>query len=192
MRKLMSKFDSDGNEYLCLYLIQEASLTTGKKPLFEIRNRDCDTRRQYYTKGEATRAFIGEHELTSGRVVTEEMARDVLDIEYRHEVMDTVQGIVAECFARQERGQTPDLGDIVHEAIDGHHDVIYTREAQRVLLCSENSDAWEELGSEGATWSTMAYCAMRADVESELARMGFNQDNLPTDQGDADEEEVAE
>lgn len=71
------------------------------------------------------------------------------------------------------------LHDRLHEAVDGHEYVVYTWRAQAVLLCSPNANAYvEECGTAGLTagatvcWSTLAYFALRADVQEELARAG--------------------
>jgi len=69
----------------------------------------------------------------------------------------------------------------LHETIDGHCRVIYTFEAQKGLLVSDNAGAYvEEFGEEGATshgdlnWSALMYAAMERDVYEELHAMGLD------------------
>lgn len=68
------------------------------------------------------------------------------------------------------------LLEYIQESLDSASDVIYTRQAQKVLLFSENQDAYaENCGSEGMVqrgvinWSALAYWALEADVYEQLA-----------------------
>lgn len=67
------------------------------------------------------------------------------------------------------RGRELDLSDWLHEAIDGHHRVIYTLQAKIGLLCSDNEDAYqEEMGEPAPSVEAQCYFAMRADVMEHL------------------------
>jgi hypothetical protein len=89
---------------------------------------------------------------------------------YWNEVECLAVGVT--CEAR-ERGR--DIGDVLHETIDGHEWVIYTRRNLEVLRFTRNEDAaWDDglVGDSASFCDTMAiaaYCAMRADVSEHEA-----------------------
>lgn len=56
---------------------------------------------------------------------------------------------------------------MIHELVDNHPWVIYTRKAQEVGLHVTDSDAWKEFGGE-FTDELRAYAGMVEDVNSEL------------------------
>ena len=57
-------------------------------------------------------------------------------------------------------------------------EVIYTAEAQDIIRFSSNDEAyWDDFGGEAPSWSTVAACALRADVIKDL---GFDQNDVHT------------
>lgn len=76
---------------------------------------------------------------------------------------------IAECVTAEAREYGSDAYDVLHETLDGHEFVIYTRKAQEVIAWSPNDDAFRDMGVECGDnspmfWSRVAYCAMRQDV----------------------------
>jgi hypothetical protein len=68
------------------------------------------------------------------------------------------------------------LDEEVWETVDGHQFVIYTWQSKKVLEFSDNDEiGWDEgLVShedckDGIPWAKLAFCAMRADVNEEIA-----------------------
>jgi hypothetical protein len=99
----------------------------------------------------------------------DEMSRavDLADRIIRADYWRDVHAIVTDVTDEIKAGRitTPDeLDTYVHETVDGHHNVIYTYAARRVLMASDNVDAWEDVGFENPTVEQQAFCAMRADV----------------------------
>jgi hypothetical protein len=77
--------------------------------------------------------------------------------------------------AARRSGPVQDIGDAIHEAVDGSEWVIYTYRAKAVLDYSDNRDAFRDMGmdssdwgSDGIPWSQLAYWAMFEDVNSRL------------------------
>jgi len=65
------------------------------------------------------------------------------------------------------------LYDWMHETADGHEWVIYTHCNYDVLKWSDNSDAFEDMGGlgnneDGMLFAHMAYCAMEADLTTQI------------------------
>jgi hypothetical protein len=108
--------------------------------------------------------------------ITVEQATDRL----RHDYMDEIRALATNVI-REAKQYNRDESDVLHEMIDGHHDVIYTCEAQRVLWLSDNADAAADEGMECVKdgqpdWSALAYFAMRADVQRLLDNSYFRAD----------------
>ena len=86
--------------------------------------------------------------------------------DYWTEVAELAKSITAEA-----REHDREIGDVLHETIDGHEWVIYTYMAQQVLVHSPNDGyAVEEFGIDAViqdgslNWSALAFGAMYADV----------------------------
>lgn len=61
------------------------------------------------------------------------------------------------------------IGGRLHEACDGSGWIIYTGDAIRALLYSDNDDAHEdELGEPGASWNVLAFYALQADIQDRM------------------------
>lgn len=96
--------------------------------------------------------------------------------EYWSEIESIAQSVTAEA-AEHDR----DIYEVLHETLDGHEFVIYTRKAQEVIALSPNDDAFRDSGlgpidssdSNPMFWSQVAYCAMEQDV---LEHGAFNED----------------
>lgn len=90
-----------------------------------------------------------------------------------------------------------DFMDSMHEEIDGAARVIYTAQAQRGLLVSENADAGiDSLGPEGFDWSSgipysaLMYFAFEQDIYEAMERKDFDiNDDEIFEQDDEDEED---
>lgn len=71
----------------------------------------------------------------------------------------------------------------VWQSVDGSEWVIYTRRNLDVLRFTDHDDVYEDFGElptgEGAyrIYQLLAFCAMRADVEDELARLRREHDD---------------
>jgi hypothetical protein len=107
-------------------------------------------------------------------------AEAVLSADYRADIRGIVEEIKSELKTRLEAGEGGEplrewLIEHIEQTIDGHHNVIYTAAAQRVLLFSDNSGAYvDDFGDEGLSeggdiaWNRLAWAAMRADVNDLL------------------------
>lgn len=128
----------------------------------EVRRKAREEGRKY---AEDDRARREEEERVSS-------ALDTLQREYRQQIRS-----VAEDIAESLRnGDADDAHDAIHEAVDGHSWVIYTHSNFKVLLCSSNHDAYDQLGEVPTqnglvNWAVLAYYAMSADVNEELERI---------------------
>ena len=87
---------------------------------------------------------------------------------------------LAETVTEEARDDEREIYEVLHETIDSHQFVIYTRQAQEVLAISPNDGAYiDNYGSQGMTengalnWSALAFTAMEADV---MAHENFNAD----------------
>lgn len=97
---------------------------------------------------------------------------------YRQTVRDIVANMLDEIKSGEIESEDA-ANDWLHQTVDGHHDVIYTACAKDVLRYSENEDALQdEYGSDelvrdgNLNWSGMAYAALLADVNAEIAENG--------------------
>ena len=102
------------------------------------------------------------------------MESEKTEREERIEYWDCVKEIARE--AREQKEQ--DEYDYIHETVDGCSWVIYTHDAHKVMLFTDNEDAAFEEGvdlSDVGSWSEivtrLADCAMLADVEAALAEL---------------------
>ena len=96
----------------------------------------------------------------------------------RREYWQQVHGIIEDAKQAILDGEITDtegLDTWLHETIDGHQWVIYTKYNFFVLLYSDNESAYvDDFGQEGLVrdgainWAAMAYCAMMADVRASL------------------------
>ena len=95
--------------------------------------------------------------------------------DYQQEIEELAKQVTAEASDYDR-----DINEVLHETLDGHQFVIYTGQAQQVLLLSPNDGAIEDYGIDSAikdgalNWSALAYCAMEADVREHEA---FNEEN---------------
>lgn len=113
-------------------------------------------------------------------------AETVLRAEYWQDVRALADSIGADLRERLSEGEDGEnlrewLIEYIEQSIDGHHNVIYTRAAQKVILYSDHSGAYaDEFGEEGIvengdiSWSRLAYAAMRADVIEQLDANGID------------------
>lgn len=81
-----------------------------------------------------------------------------LDAAYR----DHYRATAEECL--NEATDRDDLHDRIHESIDSSWWITYTWPAQIVLLLSDRSEEYKEMGFTEPSWETMAFFAMRADA----------------------------
>lgn len=84
---------------------------------------------------------------------------------------------IAEAALAEHPGDEETQHEAVWQSVDGSAWVIYTYRNLDVLRFTENDDAYEDFGDlptgEGAyrVYQLLAFCAMKADVEDELARL---------------------
>jgi hypothetical protein len=112
--------------------------------------------------------------------MTVEEAKRVLRAEYYGDVRSTAEELIEAC----KSGEIADreaLFDRIHEECDGSAWIIYTANAQQVLMFSDNDDAGiEELGADsfdwknGIPWSQLAFYAMERDVFDMLDALGLD------------------
>lgn len=80
---------------------------------------------------------------------------------YYSRVADLAEDIVRACVA----GEVDDLGDYLHETVDGTDLATYTYKAKACLLASDNEDAYaDEYGAPALSAEAAAFMAIRADV----------------------------
>jgi hypothetical protein len=103
---------------------------------------------------------------------------EITSHEYWQEIESLCKQVFEEC---QEYQREP--CDVLHETLDGHQWVIYTRYAFDVLKHSDNDGAAiEEMGAEAATkdgvmnWALLVYCAMHQDC---IDRAEFDWNEIP-------------
>jgi hypothetical protein len=102
----------------------------------------------------------------------------------RAEYYSDIRDIAQEIKKAIEDGEIEDRDSLqtrIHETCDGNQWVIYTQNAQVVLLVSSNDGAYaDEYGAEGMTtdgainWSVMAYAAMEQDLMEQLDSEGVD------------------
>lgn len=69
-------------------------------------------------------------------------------------------------------GEVFDLGNYLHETIDGTDIVVYTYKADAALMASDNDSAFEDSGMDGnLTAEQRAYFALEADVRESMQSM---------------------
>jgi len=100
--------------------------------------------------------------------------------EYRTEIKDVAEGIIEECL---NHGQ--ELSSMIHETIDGHQWIIYTRYHDEILRYSENAEAYEDIftdeqigervaeGGLAAAIAEKAFYAMDQDVRDAISELSF-------------------
>lgn len=123
------------------------------------------------------------------RQEAEDLVRDaesILRAEYWQDVRNAAESIRDELRGQIKDGVTGEplrewLIEHVHETIDGSQRVIYTWEAQKCVLFSDNDGAYaENFGTDGMVedgminWSRLAYAAFEADVIEELTADVFD------------------
>ncbi len=106
---------------------------------------------------------------------------------YAQEVQDLARQI-----RKDAREYRRDIEDVLHEAIDCHTWVIYTRKAIQVMQHTDNEDAIEDYGEismEGG-WSGLvsraAYAALAADVRDAIAELGDEEEEEEEEPADAE------
>ena len=113
--------------------------------------------------------------------------------EYWAEIKSLADETVRAC----RDGEVDDLHDYLHERIDGHSYVIYTRENHDVIRWTENEDyTAREFGADSLVrdgsihWALIAYGAMYGDLTDELCFYpGFDindPDSWKVDEDDAE------
>lgn len=85
----------------------------------------------------------------------------------------TEVGALAQRISDEARDARRDVGDVLHETIDGHGWVIYTRKALEMLMHTSSDDCvfdegngLDDCGSMAEAYSRAAFFALRADVAS--------------------------
>ncbi|HEY7195493.1 MAG TPA: hypothetical protein VH439_17250 [Gemmatimonadales bacterium] len=130
--------------------------------------------------------------------ITVQEAVDVLRRDYYGDVTSYAEEI-KRAIADDEITDRDDLLTRIHETADGSQWVIYTYRNMRVLLVSDNSDAYaEEYGSEGMikdgaiNWAALAYAALERDIIDALdtAEVNVNGDDKAEMLGLEEEEEA--
>lgn len=137
--------------------------------------------------------------MTQNPRISFEDAISALRAEYYSDLRD----IAREIKLAIEDGEIEDRDSLlerVHETCDGNQWVIYTQNAQVVLLVSSNDGAYgDEYGPEGMVsdgsieWSRLAYAAMERDLMEQLDSEGVNVNGdtpaemLGKEEGDEDE-----
>jgi len=113
-------------------------------------------------------------------------AEHVLRAEYWADVRGLAHSIMDELRDQIKDGNSGEplrewLIEHINETIDGNERVIYTWQAQKTLLFTENQDAYvDQFGKEGIAndgainWSGLAYCALEADVMEQLDAEGID------------------
>lgn len=108
---------------------------------------------------------------------------DLADDMKRRAYYSEIRSMAEDYVKRVRAGEFTDRETLIEDiqgTIDGHHDVIYTACAQDVVRYSDNSGAWEDLGSDGIVengainWTRMAYCAMERDLFEQLSANGVD------------------
>jgi hypothetical protein len=106
-----------------------------------------------------------------------EKALSELHVSYRAHVKDLAKCIL-DSVKDGEIKDREDLDTRVRETVDGDVWVIYTRNAQVVLLCSEHDGEGVDEGlidpsefRDGVPWSKLAYCAMEVDLREAMSRL---------------------
>lgn len=114
-----------------------------------------------------------------------EKALAELRVSYRAHVKDLAKCILDDV----KRGDIKDREDLdtrVRDTVDGDGWVIYTRNAQVVLLCSSHDgEGLIDPSSfrDGIPWSKLAYCAMEVDMREAMGRL---EDEYGLDLGEDD------
>jgi hypothetical protein len=120
-------------------------------------------------------------------------AEAVLRAEYWADIRGIVADIKSELKERLEAGEGGEplrewLIEYTDSTVDGHHNVIYTYAAQKVVLFSDNAGAYvENYGDEGLAdggdinWSRLAWAAMREDVIEQLEAEGIEYNDPDSD-----------
>lgn len=106
--------------------------------------------------------------------ITIQAAENVIRRAYWQEI----HSIVDDAKTKINDGTITDMESLetwLHETIDNHQWIIYTKYNFYVLLFSDNESAYaDNFGSEGLVkddainWTAMAYCAMKADVRAAM------------------------
>ena len=112
---------------------------------------------------------------------------------YFEEVVSVAEELIEE--AKENEFDCEEADRWLWEMMDGHEWVIYTAKARMVLMFSDHDGAYiEELGGEGVAadgcinWSSLAFMAMKGDVQDALDGLDFDWDN-PAGEEDEDEDE---
>lgn len=165
---------------------------------------DCDRKRALvalFTNSEDAYDFIRRKTETPSDAV--DRALGTIRRDYHGDVHDAAVSIQEELLGRLKQQECGEplrewLAEHIDETIDGCARVIYTRQAQLGVLCSDNDGAYfEEFGDEGAVadgaidWSKLCYAAMHQDVIEELERIEVDANNPvpPCVQCDADDQD---
>lgn len=117
------------------------------------------------------------------------------DITCKSDYLAEVQSIAEQC-ASEAREDERDVSDVVHETVDGHGLIIYTRRNFDVLTYSDNADAYwdqgmgglEDAGCVSKALSTLAYCALSQDVMEAIGELDDPEDDDPEDDDPEDDD----
>lgn len=110
-------------------------------------------------------------------------AMRVLRQDYYSDIKEMAEEYMKE-IENNEYDSPEDFRERLEQDIDGNQWVIYTHQAQVVMLVSENSDAFFDEGmgplecEDSVDWSKLAYFAVLADVKEELDREGVDFDTI--------------
>lgn len=108
--------------------------------------------------------------------ITEEDVQAAFNV-INKDYWNDVRGIAEDLYRELRSGELSrdDIDERIHELVEGSARVIYTFQAKLGMLCTNNADAYEELGvdlSEGIDWSKLMACSMIEDVRSHLTEEG--------------------
>lgn len=115
------------------------------------------------------------------REITVSQAWDIIKADY----WDDVQNVTDAIISRMKDGEITDPEEwdtAIREFVDGTQRVIYTWQAKVGLLCTDNADAFQDVGLDSIVtdgdinWAALMFWAMRRDVEEQLDAEGYGTD----------------
>lgn len=112
--------------------------------------------------------------------ITEEDVQAAFDI-LNKDYWNDVRGVVEDLEQHVERGEITDqekLEEYLNQFVEGTQRVIYTFQAKIGMLCTNNADAYQEMGYEisgDIDWSKLMFCAMVEDVRAAMPDFDFDE-----------------
>lgn len=111
--------------------------------------------------------------------VTEDDVKAAFDIIHRDYWQDVhyLGDLLKEEIEKGEITDEDTFRERLNQAVDGSQRVIYTWQAKLGMLCTNNEDAYQEMGfdfSDGIDWSKMMFCAMEQDLQSYIGAVDFD------------------